>query len=260
MLHPFFQLMQRGIQQVPSGHRLLVQNHRAHPLCQGPTLTALHALLLATSPWAQASPLAMEQHLTAPLWTYAIAYTSSQSLCELETPRSCYKGAVRSLPTTLERDSNKPDDNAAPEFSLSTLGRTSRWQRNCLPHHRCRCRERFFPCFSPVLIFQEDEIVFVFFFLNWIVMGFEVPLTLWVLANSDENGWWISDIFVLLFLCLMFRLWNLKMLRMWLLFLHDKGCFYHSPVILQGLHMHSSITLLYQAYQVVTCRKSIPTW
>lgn len=164
MLHPFFQLMQRGIQQVPSGHRLLVQNHRAHPLCQGPTLTALHALLLATSPWAQASPLAMEQHLTAPLWTYAIAYTSSQSLCELETPRSCYKGAVRSLPTTLERDSNKPDDNAAPEFSLSTLGRTSRWQRNCLPHHRCRCRERFFPCFFPVLIFQEDEIVFFFFF------------------------------------------------------------------------------------------------
>lgn len=73
--------------------------------------------------------------------------------------RSCYKGAVRSLPTTLEWDSNKPDDNAAPGFSLSTLGRTSRWQRNCLPHHRCRCQERFFLCFSPVLIFQEDEIV-----------------------------------------------------------------------------------------------------
>lgn len=124
---PFFQLMQRGIQQVPSGHHLLFQNHRAHPLCQGPTLTALHALLLAaTSPRARASPLAMEPHLTAPLWTYAMAYTSSQSLCELETPRSCYKGAVRSLPTTLEQDSNKPDDNAEPGFSLSTLGRTSR--------------------------------------------------------------------------------------------------------------------------------------
>lgn len=160
MLHPFFQLMQRGIQQVPSGHHLLVQNHRAHPLRQGPTLTARHALLLAaTSPWAQASPLAVEPHLPAPLCTYAIAYTSSQSLRELETPRSCYKGAVRSLPTTLEWDSNKPDDKAAPGFSLSTLGRTSRWQRNCLPHHRCRCQERFFLCFSPVLIFQEDEIV-----------------------------------------------------------------------------------------------------
>lgn len=109
------------------GYNLLVQNHRARSLCQGPTPSALYALLVtATSPWAPASLFTTEPHLAAPLWTHTIVYTFFTSLPELKTPRSCYKGKGRSLPTAFEKDTNEPDDNEAQGFSVATLGRTSR--------------------------------------------------------------------------------------------------------------------------------------
>lgn len=149
-----------------TGLILCVRDHRCLPL---------HALLLTPgSPWAQASLLTTAPYLAAPLRTSAITYIFSQSLCKPGTPHSRNKGKGRSLPAAFKRHSKKPDGNEVPGFYVSTWGRTSRWQRNHPPHCRCRCQESLFLCFSPMLIFQEDEIYF-FFFLNWIVIGFEVP-------------------------------------------------------------------------------------
>lgn len=105
-------------------------------------------------------------------------------------------------------------------------------------HRRCRCQERLFLCFSPMLIFQEDDTLFNFF-LNWTVMVFEVPPHLqceaWQTQMKIDN-----EFQIFCFVALVFDV------ETWLLFLHNKGCFYHSPEILQGLHKKCRILLLYR--------------
>lgn len=110
-------------------------------------------------------------------------------------------------------------------------------------HRRCRCQERLFLCFSPMLIFQEDDTLFKFFFLTELSWSLKYHHT--YNAGPGKLRWkWIMNFrfFVLLLLCLMLKPKNIGMR---LLFLHDKGCFYHSPEILQGLHKKCRILLLY---------------
>lgn len=120
----------------------------------------------------QWAPVHYRSHPTAPHWTCASAYTFSQGLCELQTARSCYKRKVRSSSTAFKKDSEKPDDNEVPGVSVLHLGRISRWQRNHLPHLRCRCQKSLSLRFSPTLVFPRGWLLF---FLNWIVIGFKVP-------------------------------------------------------------------------------------
>lgn len=116
---------------------------------------------------------------------------------------------VGSLQSTFKGDSKKPDDNDMPGFCVSTLGAASRGQGHHLHHHRCRCWEPILLFFSYVIISRQ---LYLFFLMNchglWSTSTLSVGTWQTPVKVVDE-----FHIFLSLFLCLIFTLWDLKMLE-----------------------------------------------
>lgn len=190
MFYPFFQLMHSTYSlditcwSRITGLILCIRDQHCLPF--------MPYFLLQQAPGLKWFPFTTEPQLPAPLWTYAIAYTFSQSLCELVTPHSCYKGKGACQPHLKETRSlmlMKCQGFLSQNFRMT--------KKSSAPSQMQMPREPFPLIFSYVKISRGWNYFFFFLKTNCHRLWSTTTLTVWAWQTPMK----MADEFQLFLFC-----------------------------------------------------------